>query len=169
MSACGRVTDWLLEAGPGDLDAAPAELAGHIEGCESCTARLAAVDRVTVDLAEWLDHYTAGLAEEEAVRLALGGRAGHGNRAPSRRWARPAARLAPLAAAAAAVVLVLRGPAGPDAGVIPPLPEPEPEESYALAVEAPEDGRIAVFQTKNPKIHVVWLYQTPDIEMGGER
>jgi hypothetical protein len=107
------------------------------------------------------------------VRLALEGRAVQtegsidtrrpGSLAVGRRWRRWAP--IPLAAAAAITALVLTsGPPGQrleDAG-LPAQAGPEAAATTAspggLSVDIPEEGRVAVFETSDPSITVVWFY-----------
>jgi hypothetical protein len=130
--------------------------------------------RGAAKLAEALDSLRPSFDVDEAVALATKRPARSGYRwghrvlrgfVPRRRvlrWAVPAlatvpvigafwvaTRTAPAALPAVVHVASLQSPAT--------LPAGEPE-SAPFSINAPEGGQVAVFQTSNPKIRVVWFY-----------
>lgn len=161
-------------------------VARHLRSCAACGALAARILEETDRLASELEQLEPRMSEGDAVRIARAGRAAADGRAvvdrgPSvrrgagtgalgpdlrRRWARWAP--VPVAAAAAIAALVLTaGPHGPrreGAGPLTPSADGGPEVAVAvethpeLSVDIPEQGRVAVFQTSNPSITVVWFY-----------
>lgn len=131
-------------------------LAHHLAGCADCRARAEAILQGETLLAAGLrealpmpdlDRIIDLAREETPEVIPLAAR--------FRRWATkgPGAALIPMAAAAALAALFLGRP--------PSLPGPEfiPEpEQAGLAVEAPEGQSVAVLETSNPDIKVVWLF-----------
>lgn len=130
--------------------------------------------RAAARLGEALDSVRPSFDADEAVALAtMRSGASHAGSsrplsralAPRRRalrWAVPAlatvpvvgafwfaTRAAPTALPAVVRVASLQSPAALTAG--------EPEGA-PFSIDAPEDGQVAVFQTSNPKIRVVWFY-----------
>lgn len=130
--------------------------------------------RGAAKLGEALDSLRPSFDADEAVALATRRSAGSRDRSDRRvprgfvprrrvlRWAVPAlatvpvvgafwvaTRTAPAALPAVVHVASLQSPAALPAGET---------ESAAFSINAPEDGQVAVFQTSNPKIRVVWFY-----------
>lgn len=124
-----------------------------------------------------LERIRPGFDEDEAVTIARrgiaraesGGPAGHASRRGLRAGlgallARvagtgPRTRLA-LAGAAAVAVAALFALPSPDPVSPDPMalrPRPEAPGTDEFSIEAPEDRGMAVFQTKNPHIRVVWF------------
>ncbi|MDH3732977.1 MAG: hypothetical protein OEU54_05560 [Gemmatimonadota bacterium] len=50
----------------------------------------------------------------------------------------------------------------PDVGAV--VAPDTPEEEPVFSIDAPEGGQVAVFQTSNPKIRVVWFYGESESE-----
>lgn len=156
---------WLLEADLSELERPSAEIAHHLGGCARCQAQHASILTSQKALAAELSDpgvWTAESAVQEA-RRGRGESKGRRRWAPTLTWnprglrARRAWRWVPVpAAAVVALVAYLQLP-----GEAIPIPEAafvsEPTGSVEFGVEA-ADGRMAVFRTENPKIHVVWLY-----------
>jgi len=163
MTECGSVRRLILEAETDELRGiGSGVVAAHIRGCPSC-ARLAT--RILEETAA-LNEYLTAEADAEAVDVVLR-RAGIANTGsavtPSRSrraWARPSAWGALAAAASITLLLVARER--------PPTSAPT---AVALAVEeAPplvqssSERTVAVMQTDNPDITVLWFFQG-----GGDR
>ncbi len=174
MMTCEGVREQLLEASATALAGrGESAVARHVRSCAACHAVAKRILDETGQLGASFDRIQPGMSEEEAVRLALEGRrarAGEptavrraGSRGSRHRWRQWAA--VPLAAAAAIAALVLTaGPRGqrPEGGDPRALAVPRattaavsPDE---LSVDIPEEGRVAVFETTNPTITVVWFY-----------
>ena len=164
---CSDLRAWLIETEALREASQPDAVREHLAGCPQCAERFGGLEVAFQELAVQLDRDAAAFGEERAVRLARLGRekkaAGKGvyGWVDRRRWwQRRWTRLGPLAvAAAAAAVLLFRGPE--DQMAPPELAPPTLTESTAaeFTVEASEGG-VAVFRTRNPKIHVVWQYET---------
>lgn len=144
---CEHARRWMLEAEPAELRAVGGSpMADHLAGCEECRRRAEAI----VAGMEELDHALAELARPAAPQRTLL------RLRPARAW-RWAAPLA-LAAGMAAVMLARR-----------PAPAEEPPgvtaERIARVLFAPApvarsvDGRgVAVLETNDPDVTVVWFY-----------
>ncbi len=168
-AACERVRGrWL--AGE-ELGTVREEERAHLASCAACRSALARLERDMGALAAGLDAFAPALTAEEAVEVA---RRGSSGRVGSRGSDRPARRRAwlgwPITAAAAALLaVVLAGPwrpegrrgeaaRAPEAALARPAPDPADEEPLGFSVDVPESGRVAVFATADPDIHVVWFY-----------
>jgi len=161
MTACENVRRLILEAEPEDLRGiGPGAVATHVRDCASC-ARLAA--HILEETAALDAHLTAGVdpfAVESVLRQA--GIAGTGpgvTRFGRRRpWTRPSAWVAVAAAASIAVLLITRDriPAPTPTAVALAAAEPPP------LVQASSDRTVAVMQTDNPDITVLWFFQGGD-------
>ncbi len=162
MTDCDRTLGWLLEVEPGEVGAPPTPLAEHLETCAACSENAETLEAGRLALAASLSDPAVPFSEERAVQIALGRGSTYRAERVSGRWAAGARRWrwAPVPIAAAAALLVLtRAPADPGSGS--PGAEalrPDAANSFAFAVTAAEDTRVAVFQTENPRIRVVWLY-----------
>jgi hypothetical protein len=131
-------------------------LAEHLRGCSDCQARAEVILRGEALLATELEK---GVPQTDLARIIeIAGRREEGIipfPARAAKWATRGPRVAilPVAAAAAVAILFLSRP--------PSLPGPEftPEPvSHGLGVEAPEGHSMAVLETGNPDIKVVWLF-----------
>jgi hypothetical protein len=163
MTACASVRRLMLEAETDELRGIGSNaVAAHIRDCPSC-ARLAT--RILEETAA-LDDYLTAEAGADAVDVVLR-RAGIASSpsavAPSRSrpaWARPSAWVALATAASVTLLLIIRER--------PPAPAPT---AVALAVEgasplvqSSSERTVAVMQTDNPDITVLWFFQG-----GGDR
>jgi hypothetical protein len=150
MIDCRSARDLLLEADPAALrDEGDGELATHLRTCAACRAAAEAI--------------LAGQAELDAALRALAAPPAGTRVIPLRPRTSPARRIAaiavPLAAAAAAVLLVARPQA--------PAPERPGEQAERIAralfprqpVVQPGPGQhAAVMTTRDPGVTVVWIY-----------
>lgn len=146
MTDCTEARELLLDADLETLNGAgQSDLARHLSRCVGCRALAERVVRAEATVADAL----AGINPTKSTDALVAGarRAG-----PTYRW-KPLRVALPLTAAAALATVLLwpRHAAWPGA----PRPTPEPPR---LAVEAPPGVNVAVFQTNNPKITVIWLY-----------
>ena len=144
MISCETARELLLEAEPGELRGeGDGPLAAHLRGCPACRQRAAYVIKETDRLHRAID----------ALPLPLHAAAsGSGGEAAPRRW--PVLVPLALAAGVAALVLVRRhdvtAPSTPlrvARAIAPPLD-----------VQVPAGQSVAVFQTANPNIVVIWSY-----------
>lgn len=142
---CENALDLMLEAdlpelrGEGDSD-----LAQHVRTCVDCRARAETILAGQEALAEAMDRVTPHAPAPDLTRRAQ-------ERARRRPW-----RVAlPLALAAGiATLLLLRQPsAGPQPPSSPPRVAAAP-----LDVMVPPGRTVAVFQTENPNIVVIWSF-----------
>ena len=146
---CAEARERMLEAERTDLSGATeSELSLHLRGCVRC--RRAANRIVEAERELWgaLAAATPERGADEAVALVR-------RRAQRRRWVW---RVAPLAAAAVlAVVLIARREQVPQS--LPPASAPSIRSGRSgLAVEGPPGRSVAVFQTDNPDIVVIWFF-----------
>ena len=148
MMDCRSARDLLLEAEPAELRGeGGSPLAAHLRECAGCRSAARAI--------------LAGQAELDAALRALAAAPAEARVLPLRRRAGLARRVAtlavPLAAAAAAVMLLDRGPAPENPGIT--------RERIARAlfprrpVARPISGRNAtVLRTSDPGVTLVWIY-----------
>lgn len=163
MSDCTNFLGALLEAEVDELRGyADTALSHHVAQCASCAA---AAERI-LDANRALDRALAPTPalDVEAVlararpAAARGGNdrssrrpeAGHASRPVGRRW-RAWAGLAAAASVAALILISEREPG------LPGTPDPPLKRAQAL-VEAPADRKVAVIQTDNPDITVLWFF-----------
>ncbi len=143
---CAEARERMLEAERTELSGATeSELSLHLRGCARC--RRAATQILEAERELWgaLAAATPGRGADEAVGLVR-------RRAQRRRWAW---RVAPLAAAAVlAVALIARREQVQQT----PPPASAPPIRSGLAVEGPPGRSVAVFQTDNPDIVVIWFF-----------
>ncbi|MEN8374013.1 MAG: hypothetical protein ABFS34_01035 [Gemmatimonadota bacterium] len=165
--SCLRAERWVLEARPAELAEAPEWVTRHVAECRACSAALSAARQAHGLLAASLERATPRLSADDAVRMALKGYSRSSRReaveergatrAPATRWWRVAP--ASLAALALAVLLWPSGSVAPPTGAnLFGPPGQSADRPEAFAVEVAGGARVAVFQTHNPKIRVVWLY-----------
>lgn len=157
---CRSARETILEADPAELEA-PGDtgLGRHLAACSDCRAAAAAVLAGTATLRAALDEMVA-TAPRRSVDSALAELRRPRPRFGVRRRPRRLPRLVPWAVAAAAIlgtIILTR---------TPPSPASVDRPSLALAAGAPppvvEDAGgadIAVFDTRDPGITVVWIYQ----------
>ncbi len=143
---CVEARGQILEADRNDLaGATDSELSLHLRACAGCRASADRILEAEGELERALTAAEPRRAADDAVRTAT--RPG-----VRRRWIW---RSAPLAAAAVlAVVLIARR--GEVEQTLPP-PTAPPIRS-GLAVEGPPGRSVAVFQTDNPDIVVIWFF-----------
>jgi len=138
----GHVTEELLVADPAELRGiGDSHVARHVRECDECRAQAQLI-----------------LTEQDRLRDALRTlsgtrRATHVERRRGRHFWIPAA-----AAAAAAVLLLVRMPLATN-GVLPELPGPIVDVATAPKVNASSNDVVAVLQTRDPRITVVWYLQ----------
>ncbi len=156
---CETALERLLDGEGPRVDEAP-DLAGHLSDCTRCRATADRIGQSLEGLALELDATVGPFAEAEAVRLASADRA----RAPKRRvvWAFPRLHSrwnwGPAVALVAITALIWVSNRAPTAADAWSPNDPTADIEPVLSVQAPEGARMAVFQTQNPKISVVWLY-----------
>lgn len=170
--SCRRTREWLGTADPADLESPPERQRRHLATCEACSRALDGARGAHAMLRRRLGEARSRITADEAVALALpDAGASHAARRPGARLpAGPGWRLAPVPVLALGLLLWIVWPAGPR----PDAPElslsgssSAAAERAGFAVEAPAGSRLAVFETENPKIRVVWLYE-PTRPMEGE-
>ena len=142
---CGEARERMLEAERMDLSGATeSELSLHLRGCARCRRAANRILEAERELWGALAAATPVRGAEEAVGTVR-------RRAQRRRWVW---RVAPLAAAAGlAVALLARREQ-----VQQSLPPKAPPTRAGLAVEGPPGRSVAVFQTDNPDIVVIWFF-----------
>ena len=118
-----------------ELDLDDPQLAEHIAHCASCAAAVRAIRAQQSTLHEALRTLSGDVAPQRTVR---------------HRW-RAATAVIPLAAAAVLALLLTR-----DAE--PPIVLPEPHIPGSTIVNAVPGSGVAVMQTKDPNITVVWTF-----------
>ena len=142
---CAEARERMLEAERTDLrGATESELSLHLRGCARCRRAANRILEAERELWGALAAATPVRGAEEAVGTVR-------RRAQRRRWVW---RVAPLAAAAGlAVALLARREQ-----VQQSLPPKAPPTRAGLAVEGPPGRSVAVFQTDNPDIVVIWFF-----------
>ena len=142
---CAEARERMLEAERTDLSGATeSDLSLHLRGCVRCRRAANRILEAERELWGALAAATPERGADEAVALVR-------RRAQHRRWMW---RAAPLAAAAVlAVALIARREQ-----VQQSLPPKAPPTRAGLAVEGPPGRSVAVFQTDNPDIVVIWFF-----------
>ena len=146
---CAEAREWMLEAERTDLNGATeSELSLHLRTCGRCRRTAHRILEAERELWGALAAATPGRGADEAVGLVR-------RRARRRRWMW---RAAPLAAAAVlAVALITRREQVQQP--LPPASAPSIRSGRSgLAVEGPPGRSVAVFQTDNPDIVVIWFF-----------
>jgi hypothetical protein len=160
VTTCSEIRDLLLEATPAELRGeGEGTLAAHLRSCEACRRRAELLLRADEALEAALGE--GGVPDVEAI-LELAGQ-------PASERARPAGFRAkvrsllpaprhwiPLAAAAAlaGVLLLARN------GEPPALPPVARAQAQALpTVEAASAAGVAIVETDNPNITVLWFFE----------
>ena len=143
---CAEARERMLEAERTDLSGATeSELSLHLRGCARCRRAANRILEAERELWGALAAATPVRGTEEAVGTVR-------RRAQRRRWVW---RVAPLAAAAVlAVALIARREQVQQT----PPPASAPPIRSGLAVEGPPGRSVAVFQTDNPDIVVIWFF-----------
>lgn len=157
--SCDEMRDRMLEAPLAALAGEGASpLARHLGECASCRSHARRIVAGTRALADRLDALEPRISGDEAVRLARPERAITGSVGPERRSPAAAWIAIPLAAAAAVAWLLIPGdgprPAGPEHAPPPERASSDP----GFRIEVPVGRRVAVFETPDPEIRVVWFY-----------
>lgn len=155
---CAEAIEALLEADPRTLEGHGDEpLARHLRECLSCAERARAILQGEAALVQALGAQLRALDLERILEQAEA--TGPRNHTPlPTRWrswsvSRHGRTLLPLAAAAGMAALFLtREPSLPGPVYSPPLATP------GLDVEVPEGRSVAVLETNNPEITVLWLF-----------
>jgi len=147
---CRAVRDALLEADLAELrGAGDSTLSRHLAACSACRAAAA---RILEDQAALLAALQAPAPRREIAWAIGAARAEAGRRSARRRaWQ----RWVPLAAAAglgAIIWIARREPQHPSAARVEPISPP------GLMVEAPAGRNVAVLETGNPDIVVIWFF-----------
>ncbi len=152
---CTEARDRLLEADLAELKAeVDTDLSLHLQGCIRCRAvaeRLAAEERT---LAAALDAVRPRTGVEEALARAEAESASRG-RVPTFPL-RKAWGLVPLAAAAAVAGVLITSSGGQLPGE--PIDVAAVRHAPAPIVEESTGQNVAVFETENPDIVVVWIF-----------
>jgi len=146
---CAEARERMLEAERTDLSGATeSELSVHLRGCAPCRRAANRILEAERELWGALAAATPVRGAEEAVGTVR-------RRAQRRRWVW---RVAPLAAAAGlAVALIARREQVQQS--LPPASAPSIRSGRSgLAVEGPPGRSVAVFQTDNPDIVVIWFF-----------
>jgi hypothetical protein len=145
---CESARELLLEAEPAELrDEGDRPLAVHLRTCAACGRRAAFL----LEQTDWLRDALA------TVRAAQGQPDSHTVTGPARGMARRWPVLVPLALAAgiAGLLLVNRRGVTPFHGGPPEIAGGNPT---SLDVQVPPGQSVAVFQTANPNVVVIWSY-----------
>lgn len=144
---CAAARERLLEADLAELQGlGESELVRHLQSCEPCRKQARVI----------LDQHAAlrRALEEQAPRFQLADSPRQRRVAsPARRWA----VAVPLALAAGTAILVVtrsRQPAVEPGTSVPAAASAAP----GLDVQGPPDRTVAVFQTDNPDIVVIWSF-----------
>jgi len=131
-------------------------LALHLRGCPGCASVARAILEGEAALTDALREAAPRLDLRKVLDLAGESEAAVAREGVQelRSWRRPAPGLAflPLAAAAAATAFFLGRPPS-----LPGPPYAPPASAGGLEVQAPGGGAVAVLQTNNPEITVLWL------------
>ncbi len=141
---CPTALDLMLEVDPAELAGkADSELSRHIHGCVPCRAAARRILDAESVLRETLAAAAPRRTTAEAIQLA-----GQRRKRTLRLW-----QLGPLAAAAgvAGLILARHNP-------IALVPTVAPHPSPRIAVTAPPGRSVAVLQTDNPDVVVIWFF-----------
>ena len=176
---CEAARERLLEV---DLDALGTELERHLQGCDTCQTVAERFRAAEQEMDHSLGEIGPTLGSAEAVAVALSGRLAELTDAPavpaqrrfwpppggSRDWKR-LARWAPLPLAAAAALsglLMSGGPGSPAPSDTRPSARRTaiPPAGGGFEVDVPTNRRVAVFETRDPAITVVWFLDNPTDE-----
>lgn len=160
-TACAEMRERLLEADPAELlGVGGSTIALHVASCAACAAAARKILRSQEELADALAQLSAQAPPAAGVPVVsvVSGAAAESAVRPTRGARRSLLRLMPpLAAAAVLVLFLLQQRAEEDLPRLEPVPEPT---AYALdmpVVNATDGSDVAVMQTTNPNITVVWF------------
>lgn len=163
MKMCENALDGLLEADRRELEGrADTPLARHLERCERCRVRARVILDDTALLGRALERVTAaepmspppGPDDRRAARRSMDAARSRTGGSGRLRWALPLA-----AAAAAAALLLVAEPSPPRGGWRPLTPEAPAATRTRPVVEPGQAGTVAVFETSDPDITVVWFFE----------
>lgn len=160
MTACSSFQEMLLEADPDVLRGeGDSPLAAHVRDCPRCARAATLFLRGADILGETLANNTATPSDEVIDSIIRRARAesmptSAVARARTAWFLRPSARWVTLAAAASVAALLFVG--GPRRPRIPVTPT---QIAMALPlVDASDESNVAVIQTDNPDITVLWFF-----------
>ena len=153
---CREALESILEADPGLLTAQDGHpLSVHLEGCARCRAAAETVLREQIALGNALEAAVPDPDLEAVLDLAIAlpqeDPASSQKRTRVGRWWKWTPL--PLAAAAAGVALLIPGEAP-----MPGAPYQPPRLAEGLELEVPDGTNVAVFETNNPDITVLWFF-----------
>lgn len=153
---CREARAGILEGDPSTLAGQSADpLALHIQGCPQCRDAAAVVLQGQAALGAALEASVPDPDLDAALEWATAGRPGaqeiRRGRIRSGRWWKWASL--PLAAAAAALVLLFPGDPS-----IPGDTDGSARVAEGLELEVPEGTNVAVLETNNPDITVLWFF-----------
>jgi len=159
--ACVEMRERLLEADPAELlGEGDSTVALHVAGCAACTAAARRVLRSQQELADALSQLSDRAAPAPGARVVSVGSAASAESAvrPARGARRSLLRvMPPLAAAAVLVLFLLQQRAADELPRLEPVPEPTAYAPDMPVVNATDGSDVAVMQTTNPNITVVWF------------
>ena len=146
---CQEARERLLDAEAGTLRARTGALGAHLATCAACAA---IADEILADHAALHDALTRLSSPAPAARRRMWPRLAPARAARRRTWPRLAA-LAPLAAAAMVALLLWGG-----REEYRPIVIPEETVPATTVVNGTGPGGVAVMQTRDPDITVIWNY-----------
>lgn len=147
---CGEARTALLDADPADLRGeTDTALAAHLGACTACRAAADAVLATEAAAAGWIAARMPQRGPAEAI--ARGHAAARRRRHRRWRWA------ASVAAAAGLVALLVARPAARRPPVNAHVAQAEPDPAR-VAVAAPAGRSVAVFETANPDLVIIWFF-----------
>jgi hypothetical protein len=154
VTTCDRDTTWLLEASLEELRGeTDSEHAEHLRDCEQCAGLARHIVARTSDLAAVMDAKPPEV-DVDAILARARLVAEPGDAAPSVHRPKPWRQWVTLAAAASVVgVLLMRQPDGALPGV-----EFVPRAPAFPTVETAVGHDVAIIETDNPDITVLWFY-----------
>lgn len=149
--ACADMRERLLEADPAELRGeGDSTVALHIGGCTACAAAARRILGSQQQMADALSALTLPAPVVPPASQAV--RRARGRRSLLR-------ALAPLAAAAILVLFLLQQRAVDELPRLEPVPEPTAYAPDMPVVNATGGSDVAVMQTSNPNITVVWFLE----------
>lgn len=150
---CTTALDLILEADPAELRGErPSELATHLRSCEQCRAAAARVLEAERVLADVFASSAPGPSTPEAVTAAT--REAARRTARRRLWSRGV----PLAAAAVLGGIAVLSRNRPPPPLLPTAVAPSVTATPGVLVQGPPGRGVAVLQTDNPDIVVIWFF-----------
>lgn len=156
--SCAHCREYLLEASGRDIGAALAgsgPAAEHVAQCGACRALAERIGAAQKGLAEGLSNLRPRGQGDEAARAAATESARR-RRIGRRRWTWLAAAAAIAGLLAVRLADVSRPPTLDDVATMASSALPPP---LGLEVEPLDDESVAVFETDDPDVVVLWFYQ----------